>query len=162
MADKKNETSETENRELSTIEGGKAGRSITEAVLIGDGKYKVKQQVNVPVLKHDSGQTVAVRIELPIRTEISRREDEVTTSSGEVIKGVKESNISVVRVTELNSGLLFNLVLNAITASEFARAYPDNEHGVPGYVGKCFAIQKLGTVAGKRYKDVNILELEEA
>lgn len=126
------------------------------SVLIGDQKFKVKQQVNVPVLKHESGVTVAVRMEQPIRHELSQREIEVLNSAtGEMVKGKQETQISVARVTELGSNQLFNLVLNAITASEFERAYPEN-----GYVGKSFAIRKLGVVAGKRYKDVQIVEIE--
>lgn len=126
------------------------------AVMIGDQQFRVKQQVNVPVLKHESGVTVAVRLELPIRHELSEREIEVLNkATGELVKGTQESQIAVVRVTELTSGQLFNLVLNAISASEFDRAYPDN-----GYVGKSFAIRKLGVVAGKRYKDVQIVEIE--
>lgn len=129
-------------------------------ISVGGQQYAVKQQVNVPVLKHETGQAVAVRIELPIRKEIQRRNEEVTLDSGEVVKGVKEGQISVVRVTELSSGHLFNLVLNSITASELERSYPENENGVPGYVGKSFLIKKMGVVAGKRYKDVQIVEIE--
>ena len=148
---KNQETDENQMTALA-VEGDRQGPN---AVMIGGQKFAVKQQVNVPVLKHESGQTVAVRIELPIRHETSRREEEVTLADGEVVKGIKETDISVVRVTELGSNQLFNLVLNAISASEFDRAYPDN-----GYVGKCFAINKLGVVAGKRYKDVQIVEIE--
>lgn len=146
-------TAEAENGDLNalTVQSDRTG---PKAVLIGDQQFKVKQQVNVPVLKHDTGVTVAVRIENPIRHEVSTREIEVDTPDGKV-KGTQEGTISVVRVTELTSGLLFNLVLNAITASEFERAYPDN-----GYVGKMFAIKKMGVVAGKRYKDVQIVEIE--
>lgn len=131
------------------------GDRIGGNILIGDQEFKVKQQVNVPTLKHDSGKAVTVRIELPIRFETSTREEEVTLSTGEIVKGTKDTQIAVVRVTELTSGLAFNYVCNAITASELNRAYPDN-----AYVGKCFAIRKLGVVAGKRYKGVEILEIE--
>lgn len=126
-----------------------------DTVLIGDTEYKVKSQVNVPTLKHDTGKAITVQILLPIRTEISSREEEVTLSTGEVVKGTKENPINVVRVRELSSGLQFNYVCNAITASEFRRAYPED-----AYVGKFFAIRKLGVVAGKRYKGVEILEIE--
>ena len=152
---KEPQTTETDNAAFEAATVSSERKNVPSTVLAGDTHFKVKQQVNVPVLKHESGNTVVVRIEQPIRKEISRKEDEVTTSDGEVIKGIKETDISVVRVTELTSGLLFNLVLNAITASELDRAYPDNS-----YVGKSFAIRKLGVVAGKRYKDVQIVEIE--
>ncbi len=136
------------------------GRSGPTGVLVGDTEFEVVQQVNVPILKHNSGETVCVRIEQPIRHEISSREMEVINASGEAVKGKQETSISVVRVTELGSGQLFNLVLNAISASEFERTYnTENENKVPAYVGKCFAIKKLGVVAGKRYKDVQIVEI---
>lgn len=114
------------------------------AVQIGETTYEVVQQVNVPILKHDTDQVIGIKLEQPIRHETSKRND---GSAG---------TIAVARVTELGSGQLFNLVLNAITASEFERAYPDNS-----YVGKCFAIKKLGVVAGKRYKDVQIVEIRD-
>lgn len=123
-------------------------------VMIDGVEYKVKQQVNVPILKHETGETVAVRIELPINKELTEREKEVIVA-GVKTMATEESTINVIRVTELTTGQLFQLVLNAITASEFERAYPDND-----YVGRFFAIKKLGLVAGKRYKDVQIVEIE--
>lgn len=157
MAGRNQETTENvsgDQMNALTVSGDREGPT---SVLIGDQAFKVKQQVNVPVLKHESGVTVAIRIEQPIRHELSEREEEVILGTGEVVKGKKETNIAVVRVTELSSNQLFNLVLNAIAASEFERAYPEN-----GYVGKCFAIKKMGVVAGKRYKDVQIVEIEPA
>lgn len=135
----------------------RAERHSPKAVLVGDQSYSVKQQVNVPTLKHDTGVTVAIRIEQAIRRELTSREEEVTLANGEIVKGIKEGTLAVVRVTELGSGQLFNLVLNSITASELDRAYEDQS-----YVGKSFAIRKMGTVAGKRYKDVQIVEIEAA
>lgn len=133
-----------------------ATRTGPSGVMIAGQRFEVVQQVNVPILKHETGETVAVRIELPLRTETSDRLVEVTDPrTGEVIKGSQEVPITVARVTELGSGQLFQLVLNAISASEFERAYPN-----AGYVGKCFAIKKLGLVAGKRYKDVQIVEIQ--
>lgn len=132
-----------------------ATRDGPSAVMVGDQNYEVVQQVNVPTLKHETGQVLAIRIEQPIRHELSQRDIEVLNSAtGELVKGKQETNIAVVRITELGSGQLFNLVLNAISASEFERAYPEN-----AYVGKSFAIKKLGVVAGKRYKDVQIVEI---
>lgn len=132
-----------------------------KSIVVGDTEFDIVQQVNVPVLKHGSGETVLVRIEQPIRHELSSREIEVAVASGEMVKGKQDTQIAVTRVTELNSGQLFNLVLNAITASELERTYnTENENKVPAYVGKCFAIRKLGTVQGKRYKDVQIIEIK--
>jgi len=139
---------------LMTAKGVEAQRQGPTSVEVGGVQYAVKQQVNVPILKHETNEVVAIRVELPINAEETTREKEV------VVNGVKtmateEGVINVIRVTELTTGQLFNLVLNAITASEFERAYPDN-----GYVGRFFAIKKLGVVAGKRYKDVQIVEIE--
>lgn len=131
-------------------------RTGPSGVMIGGKVFAVIQQVNVPTLKHETGETVAVRLMQKINLDESSREIEVTVD-GVKTTATQTNEINVIRVTELGSNQLFNLVLNAITASELRSAYPDHS-----YVNKCFAIKKLGTVAGKRYKDVQIVEIAYA
>lgn len=125
-------------------------------VMIGGVAYKVKQLVNVPTLKQESGETVCFRIDMPIYESESTKE-EIVERNGQKVVETKITVVRVARVTELGSGQLMEYVCNAITADNLETAYPDH-----GYVGKCFAVQKLGLVAGKRYKDVKIIEIEPA
>ena len=135
----------------------KAAEVVTEApknVSIGGVEYEIANRVNLPTLKHNDGETVAIRVDAPIREEDNSREEEV------MLEGVKrmimrESTINVVRVTELNTNQPFEYVCNSMTADNLRSAYPENT-----YVGKLFAIFKGGTVAGKRYKHTEIVELQ--
>lgn len=125
-----------------------------KAVTIGGVEYSVIKRVNLPTLKHESGEVVVVRLDDVIREELSEREEEA------IVDGVKRmitrsNTINVVRVTELSSKQPFEYVCNAMTADNLRSAYPSH-----AYVGHCFAIQKLGTVAGKRYKETNVVEIE--
>lgn len=158
---KDNANPETGNDEVLTASVPAVREKGPTGLAIGNTTFKVKDLVTVPILKHNSGETIGVRIDQPIRRELTSREVEVATASGELVKGTQEGQIAVVRVTELGSMQAFNLVLNAITASELERRYnTENANGVPDYVGRFFAIKKLGVVAGKRYKEVQIAEIE--
>lgn len=117
-------------------------------------RFQPVRRVNVPTLKHDSGEVVAFRIDQPIRQEKSMRRVEVTVN-GVKQQGEEEVTINIARVTEASSKQEFEYVCNAMTADNLRGAYPDD-----GYVGKWFAVQKLGVVAGKRYKETNVIEIE--
>lgn len=125
----------------------------TGAVMVGGNTFNVVQQVTVPILKHDSNETIAVRLEQPI-VEEDQIEYTMDPKTGEVTDQKYKGKINVGRVTELGSNQLMQYVFNAISASELRAAYPGN-----GYVGKSFLIKKLGVVAGKRYKEVQIIEI---
>jgi hypothetical protein len=125
----------------------------TTGVNIGGQTFNLVKRVNLPTLKHDSGETVAFRIDAPIREELSMRE--VKLAGGQT--GQEEVRINVVRVTEASSKREFEYVCNAMTADNIRGAYQDHS-----YVGHWFAVQKLGVVAGKRYKETNVIEIEPA
>lgn len=126
------------------------------SLMVAGTEFKVAQQVTVPVLKQDSGETVAIKIVAPILVE-DQFDTKIDEETGEIIKQTFKGKINVGRVTELTSGQLFQYVFNAISASEIRNAYPDES-----YVGKSFLIKKLAVVAGKRYKEVQIIEIEAA
>ena len=126
----------------------------TKGVMIGGAKYAVVRAVNVPTLKQETNETVAVKIVQPLETKVNYTDEEA------VIDGVKrtvkkETIITIARVLELNSGQEFEYVCNAMTADNLRSTYPNDD-----YVGRCFGIQKLGVVAGKRYKETKIWELQ--
>lgn len=125
-------------------------------VVIGEAEYRIVKRVNLPTLKHESGETVCVRIDDPIRV-VTNLTKETAKIDGKDTEFEKATELSVVRVTELSSMQPFEYVCNAMTADNIHSAYPND-----AYVGRCFAIQKLGQVAGKRYKETNVVEIEPA
>lgn len=142
------DTLETVDQETGEVTETPEGREVTipektgTRVLIGGEAYRIVKLVNVPTLKHESGETVCIRIDDKIRRTTN-------TQDG------KEVELSVVRVTLLSSMQPFEYVCNAMTADNLHAAYPEDS-----YVGKCFAIQKRGVVAGKRYKETHVVEIE--
>jgi hypothetical protein len=125
-----------------------------QAVMLAGQTFDVVNQVNLPTLKHETGETIAIEITDAIREEVNYK-DVIKTIDGEK-KMVREENIiNVGRVRELNSGQMFEYVYNAMTADNLRGAYPDQT-----YLGRFFAIQKLGVVQGKQYKQTNIVEIK--
>lgn len=135
----------------------KAAEVQTEApknVSIGGVVYEIANRVNLPTLTHKEGDTVAIRIDAPIRIEVNTKTEEVMVDG--VKRTVEKSNdINVVRVTEMNSNEPFEYVCNAMTADNLRGAYPND-----GYVGKVFAIYKGGRAPGKLYIQTEIVELK--
>jgi hypothetical protein len=123
-------------------------------VMIGGIKYEVAALVNVPTLKHESGQTLAFKVLQPIYDTENEITEEVEVE-GRKVMATRRNTISVVRVEQLSDGKTYEYVCNAITADSFRTAYPE-----AGYIGRVFAVHKGNTVAGKRYKEVQILELK--
>jgi len=149
MASKTQDTSKTLiGKEVAVVEAA------SNAVIVGGVTYGIAKRVNVPTLKHESNETVVVRFEDEIREVVNVIEDEGYVN-GQLTKITRENILHVARVTEMSSGQPFEYVLNAITNDNIEGAYLNKT-----YVGRVFAIQKLGLVAGKRYKEVNIVELE--
>jgi len=149
-------TEEAPGTDLTTLEVGAvaAPGNMTQSVKIGDVVFNAKRAVNIPTLKHETGQTVAIRIDQPI-TEKTNTVEKTVTLDGEKRIVTEDVKINVARVTEVQTMSQFEYVLNAISASNIKEAYPNDS-----YVGKWFAIRKGGVVAGKRYKEVQIVEIE--
>lgn len=123
-------------------------------VMIGGQKFEVKRLVNVPTLKHETGETVAFIILMPIVAGMNEVTEEVTVD-GVKMMATRQVPINVVRVQSLYDQKEYEYVLNAIAADSLSSTYPEDS-----YVGKPFAIYKGQVVAGKRYKEVEVLELE--
>jgi hypothetical protein len=124
------------------------------AVMVGGIEYEVIQAVNLPTLKHETGQVVAVRIDGPIQVK-TNTETKAAKVNGVDTVVTENKELSVVRLTELSSGQQFTYPMNAIAAANLIDGYPDD-----GYIGLCFAIKKGAVVAGKRYKDIQIVEIK--
>ena len=137
-------------KEVAKIGGG------AQAVQLGGVTYEVVSQVNVPTLKQEDQETVAVKFIQPI-LEKPQYTDKIVEVDGEKRVVKEERIINIGRVIELSSGQVFEYVCNAMTADHLRAAYPNH-----GYVGRCFGIQKVGKVAGKLYKQTNIVEIAPA
>ena len=144
-----------------TIKGAEvtAQGSDTTGVMIGGQLFRAKRVVNVPTLKHESGQVVAFKILQPLSLKENETSEDVVVD-GKTVKATKKNSLHVARVLELTTKQEFEYVCNAITAGDLIDAYPADAEGVPGYVGRWFAIQKGAVVQGKRYKEVKIIEIE--
>ena len=110
------------------------------------GNYEVKREVSVPTLtiKGDN-----VQLLIKIASAI------VGKSSLKTRAGVtSEVTVYSMKVIDMTDGLEKALVVPAVFRSELETSYPDG-----GYVGKCFAAEKLGKKAGKEYNDWSIKEI---
>lgn len=135
---------------------GEVQAGAAQSVMVNGIAYKIARRVNVPILKFEDGETIAVRIDMPINEEPTIR-DVVGTVDGVRKVMQEEGFINICRVTEMYSNEPFNVVLPVMAAGDLRNAYPNH-----AYVGKTFAMQKAGLVAGKRYKQVNVVEIEPA
>jgi|SRR5579872_3233273 len=124
------------------------------SVTIAGKTYDMVKRVNLPTLKHEENSVVAFTILDPIRQEVSLRRT-MARVDGEMREVEEEVTINVVRVKEVTSGEDHEYVCNAMTADNLRSAYQGHT-----YVGRTFAVQKLGLVPGKRYKATNVIEIE--
>lgn len=145
------------------IEGGIASR----ALALGGIALPIKKKVTYPTLSQNTdGAIVAFTVVSPM-----------TVSKKSIKNPEGNSNkATLVIVTDLTDGIEKQYVVPSILASEWLESYcikpeiPDDE--TPkfaavlatvtdhNYVGLSFAIQKLPKREGKRYRDLNIAEID--
>lgn len=115
----------------------------TGEVTVSMPKLKLKRRVTVPLLKQRAGgEGIAVIFLSPIY-------------QGEKIEGgIIQEPAKLVRVLNVNDGLVYQIILHTVTIKELTKAYPDDS-----YVGKGFAI-RLHTVEGKNYMVAEIAEFD--
>jgi len=106
---------------------------------------EVQELVTRPTLSHEQGKVVQLRF-----LSILQHKDKLNKKTGELERGP-----DVAIVVDRHTGMESMYVCNAITASELQEKYPDG-----GYVGKCFAIQKLKPTKGQ-YCEINIVRLRD-
>lgn len=126
------------------------------AVMVEGQKFEIVRRVNVPTLKQETGETVTFKIIQPLEDKVNYETKEMT------VDGVKkmvteEKHITIARVIPIGSNDEFEYVCNAMTSDNLRSTYPNHD-----YVGKYFAVQKRGVVAGKRYKEVEVVEIRPA
>ena len=114
-------------------------------VSLGDKQFVVAKQVVIPQLKQKTGETVYITINEPIHDG-----DEIKDATG------KLGRARLCEVTNLTDGKLYVYLTNAIFESALTKGYPDGS-----YVGRSFAIMKGDVVEGKRYKSLQVLEIQE-
>jgi hypothetical protein len=113
-------------------------------------EFKRKKLLTRPVLKMEEGKQRAVLIEAAmfigkdIKSRTEKPEDK------------KKEPATIVNVTNLETGELAQIVVNAVMKSILTEEYPDDT-----YVGKCFLITKMGRQPGKQYNPFHIEEIED-
>lgn len=127
-----------------------------QAVMVEGQKFEIVRRVNVPTLKQETGETVTFKIIQPLEDKVNYETKEMT------VDGVKkmvteEKRITIARVIPIGSEDEFEYVCNAMTSDNLRSTYPNHD-----YVGRFFAVQKRGVVQGKRYKEVEIVEIKPA
>jgi len=143
------ETGETVNAETGEIVTGALSisqQALSSSVTLPDGrKVTVLKQVTVPVLKHKEGETVMITVLEPmyIGKELKASAD-----------GTKSKPATLVKVTDIKTNRAGLYIVPAIVSDTWANDYAEH-----AYVGKSFAIEKLPARDGKRYKDINMLEI---
>jgi uncharacterized protein YqfA (UPF0365 family) len=123
-------------------------------VSVGGVEVKVKSMVTVPTLKHETGQVAVFMVKSPLQYKKSMKATKVVVN-GEKVDAEEEITIVVARVIELSTGQYMDYVFNTIAESRLQSVYPNNS-----YVNIPLAVKKGGVREGKRYKDVDIAELE--
>ena len=113
-------------------------------------EFKRKKLLTRPVLKMEEGKQRAVLIEgamfvgKDIKSRTEKPEDK------------KKEPATIVNVTNLETGELAQIVVNAVMKSILTEEYPNDT-----YVGKCFLITKMGRQPGKQYNPFHIEEIED-
>lgn len=108
--------------------------------------FRVKRNVILPTLSPQVNQPLILRIDDEIRTSTYVDPDP---------KKAKEKPADICSVTDMQTGVQSILLVPAVMKSAFDRDYSDGS-----YVGKVFGVQKLPKRPGKRYFDVQLVELE--
>lgn len=145
---KKTQTRGTKSREVATLpaQASLVGNVITHE---GGRKFTVKRQVTLPLLKQIDGQVVTIKITSAIYVG-----KQITDAKNP--DKAKEKPADLVHVVELISGRPMVYIIGAVVKGNLQEQYPKDT-----YVGKCFAINKRPGPTGKRYKDYEILEIED-
>jgi hypothetical protein len=113
--------------------------------------FKVKRQVTLPSL---ALKQVNVSRVLRINDEmrISKIQDKPDA------QGKKREPATICTVTDLETGVLYTLIVPAVVKANLERDYPDGK-----YVGLAFQITNMGKRSeSQRYNDYQILEVEAA
>lgn len=121
--------------------------SAKTGMVVGGVKFKLARQVTYPLLKHEEGQTVLIRPDAAFYT------GKKIVNKRDGSQDEKEPELVVVTNAEDMRQYLY--IVNAVLRDTWSSEYKDNS-----YVGRWFAIEKMEAPKGKRYKTLNILEVE--
>jgi hypothetical protein len=120
-------------------------------VIDGIKSEEVLELVTRPTLRHEQGQVMYVRFLEPMVAKETGK-TKVDPNTGEV----KNAVINVAVVLERITGIEYDYVCNAVTASKLNDKYP-----MQAYVGKNFAIQKMRPSKGNQYCEIKIVRLRD-
>jgi hypothetical protein len=132
-----------------TVDNDSTGQNVVKlseralaAIKIGGVDFKPTARVTIPTLSHKYPEVmdVAVMFEGPFLADISKDDEG------------RDKVVHVARVVDLTTGQVCRYVGGAIVVREL-------EGLEGGYVGRSFAIRKMKKPEGKRYNQVEILEI---
>jgi hypothetical protein len=118
----------------------------------GGVSFTKAKAITLPTMKQKSGEEVFFRIDAPIAYE--EKTEEQLAKENKKYDPENPETIPVLTVTCLRTEEQFKYVGNAIFVRELERQYPEQ-----GYVGRFFGVKKLEAREGKRYKDLQVIEL---
>jgi hypothetical protein len=126
-----------------------AAVAVGGSISIGGLKFKVKDQVTMPLLKQKDGEAVYVKLvgAIFVGKEIKNKR------SGEV----EQKPAMMVNVINLENHRPMQYIVNAVLQGTLE---DDPRYNEKKYVGKSFAILKLPQGEGKRYKNFEVMEIE--
>ena len=140
-------TGESESTDVAVIENG-GGTSLATGAPAG---FRIKRHITLPslVLKVP-GVVRVLRFDEPMH--ISKVEGKVLAD------GTREKPATVAKVTDLETGELFILLVPSVVQKNLGQEYPED-----GYVGLSFAVCNRGKRnASQRYFDFDVAEVEAA
>jgi hypothetical protein len=110
-------------------------------------EFKRKKLLTIPVLKLVQDQTRYVKI-----TDAMHVGKPQKAKEGEKAK----EPATLINCINLEDGAVCQVIVSAVVKSVLTDEYPGD-----AYVGKCFAITKLGRNPGKQYNQFNVEEIED-
>jgi len=113
-------------------------------------EFKRKKLLTRPVLKMEQDKPRYIKIEkaMFIGKDIKARNADPDEK--------KKEPATIIDAINLETGEPVQIVANAVLKSVLTEEYPND-----GYVGKCFAITKMGRQPGKQYNPFHIEEIED-
>lgn len=115
------------------------------------GAYKIKRRVTMPTINPPVDKPCIFRIEDAMRESTYK---EKLSADGTRVDGDKKPG-TVCTVVDVETGLVGLWLMPSLAVSQLNEAYPDD-----AYVGRVFGFKKLTKRPGKKYFDIELIELE--
>lgn len=151
MAAKNGKTVEANRAETELSNDGETAIVLSTSqntAVIGGALFKMKKRISLSLLKHPAGTSVFVKFETKFY-----ESKKVKAEPGKA----ELPAATVANVIDLTTGEEMLYIISSVLGSTLREEYAND-----GYVGKCFAINKVAPDAskGKRYATFSVAEIE--